>query len=70
MDIVTCVYTSTRSQIHSPHGKGGLSLDSNPVCLRVNGTNLDQNPCVNGAIDSQVIFIFFEGVEKKDVLCR
>ena len=21
---------------HSPHGRGGLSLDLNPVCLRVN----------------------------------
>ena len=29
---------------HNPHGRGGLSLDLNPVCLRVNTTNLDQNP--------------------------
>ena len=37
---------------HNPHGRGGLSLDLNPVCLRVNATNLDQdldqNPRVNG----------------------
>ena len=37
------------------HGRGGLSLDSNPVCLRVNATNLeqdlDQNPRVNRAYD-------------------
>ena len=35
------------------HGRGGLSLDSNPVCLRVNATSLDQdldqNARVNGA---------------------
>ena len=39
---------------HNPHGRGGLSLDLNPVCLRVNTTNqdqdLDQNPCVNRAL--------------------
>ena len=37
---------------HNPYGRGGLSLDLNPVCLRVNTTNqdLDQNTCVNGAI--------------------
>ena len=39
---------------HNPHGRGGLSLDLNPVCLRVCATNpdqdLDQNPRVNGAI--------------------
>ena len=38
---------------HNPHGRGGLSLDWNPVCLRVNATNLDQdldqNASVNGA---------------------
>ena len=36
---------------HNPHGRGGLSLDLNPVCLRVNATNLhlDQNSRVNGA---------------------
>ena len=28
---------------HNPHGRGGLSLDLNPVCLRVNATNLDQD---------------------------
>ena len=37
----------------NPHGRGGLSLDLNPVCLRVNATSLDQdldqNPHVNGA---------------------
>ena len=39
---------------HNPHGRsrGGLSLDLNPVCLYLNTTNLDQNPCVNGAIES------------------
>ena len=40
---------------HNPHGRGGLSLDSNPVCLRVNATSLDQdldqNARVNGAIE-------------------
>ena len=25
------------------HGRGGLSLDLNPVCLRVNAVNLDQD---------------------------
>ena len=38
---------------HNLHGRGGLSLDSNPVCLRVNATSLDQdldqNARVNGA---------------------
>ena len=38
---------------HNLHGRGGLSLDSNPVCLCVNATNLDQdldkNARVNGA---------------------
>ena len=38
---------------HNPHGRSGLSLDLNPVCLCVNATNLDQdldqNPCVNEA---------------------
>ena len=54
------VHTSTRSRIRIRiwltiyiHGRGGLSLDLNPVCLRVNATNLDQDldqsPCVNGA---------------------
>ena len=28
---------------HNPHGGGGLSLDLNPVCFRVNATNLDQD---------------------------
>ena len=28
---------------HNPHGRGGLSLDLNPVCLRVNTTNLDED---------------------------
>ena len=41
---------------HNLHGRGGLSLDLNPVCLRVNATSLDQdldqNARVNGAIDS------------------
>ena len=41
---------------HNPHGRGGLSPDLNPVCLRVNATNLDQdldqNARVNGAIDA------------------
>ena len=42
---------------HNLHGRGGLSLDLNPVCLRVrvNATSLDQdldlNARVNGAID-------------------
>ena len=40
---------------HSLHGRGGLSLDSNPDCLRVNATNLDQdldkNARVNGALE-------------------
>ena len=39
---------------HNLHGRGGLSLDLNPVCLRVNATNLDQdldqNTSVNGEI--------------------
>ena len=39
---------------HNLHGRGGLSPDLNPVCLRVNATSLDQdldqNACVNGAI--------------------
>ena len=56
------VYTSTRSQIRIRiwitihiHGRGGVSLDLNPVCLRgrVNATNqdldLDLNPHVNEA---------------------
>ena len=38
---------------HNLHGRGGLSLDLNPVCLRVNATSLDpdldQNARVNGA---------------------
>ena len=33
---------------HNLHGRGGLSLDLNPVCLCVNATNLDQNPRVDG----------------------
>ena len=41
---------------HNLHGRGGLSLDLNPVCLRVNATSLDQdldqNPRVNGALDT------------------
>ena len=57
------IYTSTRSRIRiriwitihmgEVHG---LSLDSNPVCLCVNATNLDQdldqNPRVNRALDT------------------
>ena len=39
---------------HNLHGRGGLSPDLNPVCLRVNATSLDQdldqNARVNGAI--------------------
>ena len=41
------------SRSKSGSKSSGLSLDSNPVCLRVNVTNLDQdldqNPRVNGA---------------------
>ena len=39
---------------HNPHGRGGLSLDLNPVCLRVNASNqdLDQNLHVNRALDA------------------
>ena len=38
---------------HNPHGRGGLSPDLNPVCLRINATNLDQDldrecPCKRG----------------------
>ena len=33
------------------HGRGGLSPDLNPLCLRVNATSLDQNARVNGAYD-------------------
>ena len=40
---------------HNLHGRGGLSPDLNPLCLRVNATSLDQdldqNARVNGAID-------------------
>ena len=39
---------------HNPYGRGGMSLDLNPVCLCVNATSLDQdldqNPRVNGAL--------------------
>ena len=35
---------------HNPYERGGLSLDLNPVYLRVNATSLDQNARVNGAI--------------------
>ena len=37
---------------HNLHGRGGLSLDLNPVCLRVNATSLDldQNARVNRAL--------------------
>ena len=39
---------------HNLHGRGGLSPDLNPLCLRVNATSLDQdldqNARVNGAI--------------------
>ena len=42
---------------HNLHGRGGLSPDLNPVSLRVNATNLDQdldqNARVNGAIDHE-----------------
>ena len=38
---------------HNLHGRGGLSPDLNPLCLRVNATSLDQdldqNTRVNGA---------------------
>ena len=38
---------------HNLHGRGGLSPDLNPLCLRVNATSLDQdldqNARVNGA---------------------
>ena len=41
---------------HNLHGRGGLSPDLNPVCLRVNATSLDQdldkNAHVNGALAS------------------
>ena len=41
---------------HNPYGRGGLSLDLNPVYLHVNANyldqDLDQNPYVNGAIDT------------------
>ena len=41
---------------HNLHGRGGLSPDLNPLCLRVNATSLDQdldqNARVNGAIDA------------------
>ena len=44
---------------HNPHGRGGLSLDLNPLCLRVNATSLDQdldqNARVNGAIGHMVV---------------
>ena len=37
---------------HNLHGRGGLSPDLNPLCLRVNATSLDQdldqNARVNG----------------------
>ena len=40
------------------YGRGGLSLDLNPVCLRVNATNLDQdvdqNLRANGALERGV----------------
>ena len=40
---------------HNLHGRGGLSPDLNPVCLRVNTTSLDQdldqNTRVNGALE-------------------
>ena len=40
---------------HNPYGRGGLSLDLNPVCLHVNTTNLDQdldqNPRVHGTLE-------------------
>ena len=61
--IINRVYTSTRSESRLEsgsqsiciYGRGGLSPDSNPVCLRVNATNLnpdlDQNASVNGAIE-------------------
>ena len=39
---------------HNLHGRGGLSPDLNPLCLRVNATSLDQdldkNARVNGAL--------------------
>ena len=55
------VYTSTMqvpnpdsNLDHNPHGRGDVGLDSSPVCLRVNATNLDQDldqdPHVNGAL--------------------
>ena len=37
---------------HNPHGRGGLSLDLNPVCLRVNATNQSgsgsESSCIMG----------------------
>ena len=39
---------------HNPHGRGGLSMDSNPVCLRVNATNLDQDPNSLGPALAQI----------------
>ena len=50
---------------HNPHGRGGLSLDLNPVCLHVNATNLqlDQDLanscicCIHLLVDLTDIFI-------------
>ena len=61
--VLSRVYTSTRSRIRIRSwitiymGEvRGLSLDLNPVCLRVNATSLDQdldqNPRVNGVLDA------------------
>ena len=40
---------------HNPHGKGGLSLDLNPVCFRVNATNLDQDPDQNPRVNRATV---------------
>ena len=39
---------------HNPHGRGGLSLDLNPVCLRVNATK-DISLRVNGALHTSIL---------------
>ena len=45
---------------HNPHGRGGLSLDLNPVCFRVNATSLDQDLNQNPRVRLRVV----------DILCR
>ena len=51
---------------HNPHGRGGLSLDLNPVCLRVNATDqdLDQNPRGLFAVDLRMHFSLSINIEK------